>query len=114
MDPFEKYDMTFNGAVADADADHVAGKVCGKDNGWVMALIDPVIVEFDKTIMKYPNIKRFPGGASNDLVPNLQHPENPVPLSEGRQRAAYRRWVGLIAVRDGRPVRGRPFRPESA
>ena len=30
--------------------------------------------------MKYPNIKRFVGGASNDLVPNLQHPDNPVPL----------------------------------
>jgi len=22
----------------------------------------------------------LPGGASNDLVPDLQHPENPVPL----------------------------------
>ena len=29
--------------------------------------------------MKYPNIKRFPGGASTDLKPDLQHPENPVP-----------------------------------
>ena len=27
---------------------------------------------------KKPN-KRFPGGASNDLMPNLQNPENPVP-----------------------------------
>ena len=25
-------------------------------------------MEFDKSIMKYPNIKRFPGGASNDLI----------------------------------------------
>jgi hypothetical protein len=33
-----------------------------------------------RSIMKYPNIKRFPGGASNDLVPDLQHPENPAPL----------------------------------
>jgi arylsulfatase len=39
-----------------------------------------VILDFDKTIVKYPNITRFPGGASNDLVPNLQHPENPLPL----------------------------------
>jgi hypothetical protein len=30
--------------------------------------------------VKYPSIKRFPGGASNDLIPELQHPENPVPL----------------------------------
>ena len=31
-------------------------------------------------IVRYPSINRFPGGASNDLVPDLQHPENPVPL----------------------------------
>ena len=56
------------------------GKYAGEDNGWVLSLIYPVIVEFDQSIMKYPSIKRFPGGASNDLVPNLQNPENPVPL----------------------------------
>ena len=39
-----------------------------------------MILDFDKSIMKYPSIKRFPGGASNDLIPDLQHPENPVPL----------------------------------
>ena len=38
------------------------------------------MIEFDKSIVKYPNIKRFPGGASNDMIPNLQNPENPVPL----------------------------------
>jgi len=37
------------------------------------------LLEFDKSIMKYPNIQRFPGGASNDLIPDLQHPKNPVP-----------------------------------
>jgi hypothetical protein len=31
-------------------------------------------------VVKYPNIKRFPGGASNDIMPNLQTPENLVPL----------------------------------
>jgi hypothetical protein len=45
-----------------------------------LSLLEPVIIAFDKTIMKYPNIKRSPGGASNDLVPNLQHPENPLPV----------------------------------
>ena len=38
------------------------------------------MVDFDKTIMKFPNIRRFVGGASNDLIPNLQNPDNPVPL----------------------------------
>ena len=31
------------------------------------------------SIVKYPNKKRFPGGASNDMIPNLQNPENPLP-----------------------------------
>jgi arylsulfatase len=35
--------------------------------------------EFDKSIMQYPSITRFPGGASTDLRPNLQDPKNPVP-----------------------------------
>jgi hypothetical protein len=30
--------------------------------------------------MKFPSIKRFPGGASTDLVPDLQHPDNPLPI----------------------------------
>ena len=28
MDPFEKYDMTFNGAVSTRDSDHLAGPLC--------------------------------------------------------------------------------------
>ena len=80
MDPFEKYDMTFNGAVSARMPTSSPGKYAGQDNGWVLALIYPVMIEFDKSIVKYPSIKRFPGGASNDLMPNLQHPDNPVPL----------------------------------
>jgi arylsulfatase len=80
MDPYEKYDMIFNGAAPTRVLSTSPGKYAGEDNGWVLLLIDPVIVDFDKSIMKYPNIARFVGGASNDLVPNLQHPENPVPL----------------------------------
>ena len=46
----------------------------------MLALISPVMIEFDKTVIKFPNIRRFVGGASTDLIPDLQHPENPVPL----------------------------------
>jgi arylsulfatase len=79
MDPFEKYDMTFNGATPARFDQPSPGKYAGQDNGWLLALIYPVVIEFDKSIIHYPNIKRFPGGASNDLRPNLQDPENPVP-----------------------------------
>lgn len=80
MDPFEKYDMIFNGAAPTRVLSTSPGRYSGEDNGWVLSLIYPVITDFDKSIMKYPSIKRFVGGASTDLVPNLQQPENPVPL----------------------------------
>ena len=80
MDPYEKYDMVFNGAAPARVLTTSPGKYSGQDNGWAAALVMPVIVDFDKTIIKYPSIKRYPGGASNDLVPNLQRPDNPLPL----------------------------------
>jgi arylsulfatase len=80
MDPYEKYDMIFNGAAPSRVLSTSPGKYAGEDNGWVLSLIYPALIEFDQSIMKYPSIKRFPGGASNDLIPNLQRPENPVPL----------------------------------
>ena len=80
MDPYEKYDMIFNGAAPTRVLSSSPGKYAGQDNGWALSLIYPVIVDFDKSIMKYPSITRFVGGASNDLVPNLQRPDNPVPL----------------------------------
>ena len=81
MDPFEKYDMTFNGAVSSRLPQASPGKYAGQDNGWVLALIFPVVMEFNKSIVDYPSIKRFPGGASNDVRPNLiTNSEKPLPL----------------------------------
>jgi arylsulfatase A-like enzyme len=79
MDPYEKYDMTFNGAASMRNVSTSPGKYGGFDNGWILSLIYPVVIDFDQSIMKYPSIKRYPGGASNDLKPNLQNPGNPVP-----------------------------------
>ena len=82
MDPFEKYDMFFNGAMATRLPTNSPGKWSGQDNGWSIALIQPVLIEFDKSIVDFPNIRRAAGGASNDQIPNLQHPEDPVPLMD--------------------------------
>jgi hypothetical protein len=79
MDPYERYDMTFNGAAPTRTLTSSPGRYSGQDNGWAAALADEVMLEFDKSIIKHPNIQRFPGGGSNDLVPNLQNPKNPVP-----------------------------------
>ncbi|UGX89947.1 arylsulfatase [Bradyrhizobium barranii subsp. barranii] len=80
MDPFEKYDMVFNGAMSARMPLQSPGKYTGQDNGWVLALIFPVVMEFNKSIVDYPSIKRKPGGASNDWRPDLQRPENPIPM----------------------------------
>jgi hypothetical protein len=32
------------------------GKYAGQDNGWILSLIYPPLIEFDKSIIKYPNI----------------------------------------------------------
>jgi arylsulfatase len=44
------------------------------------------LIAFDKSIKKYPNIERFPGGASNDLKPDLKNPKNPLPLLDQNVR----------------------------
>jgi arylsulfatase len=80
MDPYEKYDMVFNGAAPERVLSSSPGKYAGEDNGWALSLIYPALTEFDKSVMKYPSLKRYPGGASNDLIPDLQHPDNPLPL----------------------------------
>ena len=62
MDPYEKYDMLFNGAVATREVTTSPGRWAGLDNGWMIGLADEVLMEFNKTIIKYPNIERVPGG----------------------------------------------------
>lgn len=59
----------------------LAGQICGPDNGWVLSLISGAY-RLRQVIIKYPNIRRFPGGASTDLRPNLQDPSNPVPAMD--------------------------------
>jgi arylsulfatase len=80
MDPCEKYNMVFNGAVATRSTTTSPGRYAGMDNGGELSLLQPVSTEFDKSIVDFPSIKRVPGGASNDQIPNLQNPANPVPL----------------------------------
>ena len=67
----------YNPTMDPAYDDVLPGRYAGEDNGLVLALISPVI--------KYPSIKQFPGGASTDLTPDRQHPENPLPLLKDQQ-----------------------------
>jgi len=56
------------------------GGGCERRRAWALAIIVPTVIEFNKSIVDYPSIKREPGGASTDWRPDLQRPDNPVPL----------------------------------
>jgi arylsulfatase len=80
MDPYEKYDMIFNGAMSTRALTTSPGRYAGQDNGWVGGIIGQVMLGFDETVAKFPSIQRYPGGASTDLIPNLQNPTDPAPM----------------------------------
>jgi hypothetical protein len=77
MDPFEKYDIFFNGAVSARTTRTSPGKYAGEDNGWAISLLDEALMQFNRSIVKYQSIARFPGGASNDLLPRQEYPKQP-------------------------------------
>jgi arylsulfatase len=79
MDPYEKYDMVFNGAAPSRVLTSSPGRYTGEDNGWALSLIYLAIIDFDKSIIKYPNIALCRRRLDRS-VPDLQHPDNPVPL----------------------------------
>ena len=97
MDPFEKYDMIFNGAQSMRMPTTSAGRYAGQDNGWVGGIIGETMQAFDETIIKFPSITRYPGGASTDLIPNLQRPAGSRAAPEEHAAgppAHSRRWLG--------------------
>jgi hypothetical protein len=104
MDPFEKYDMTFNGAVSNRMPTTSPRRYPGEDNGWIVSLIYPVVIDFNKSIIKYPSIARFPGGASNDLMPNLQNPKNPVPAMDPAKAPTVGSGGGKSLLNEGSTV----------
>ena len=97
MDPFEKYDMTFNGAAPARVLTSSPGKYAGQDNGWVLSLVEPVIVAFDQSIMKYPNVKRYPRRRLERPDPQSAKPGKSGPVAKGSADAEGRRRRRLIA-----------------
>ena len=106
MDPFEKYDMTFNGAVASRLPQSSPGRYAGQDNGWALALILWSLMAFDKSIVNIRTSERFPEGPRTTSVPNLQEPNNPVPYADTdkhpKVNGAGGGWSRLGLEEDGR------------
>jgi hypothetical protein len=115
-DPFEKYDMFFNVATATrGDLKTSPGRWSGLDNGWAIGLLQEVLLDFDKSIIKYPNIERKPGSFYRPDSESRE-PQEPYACC-GSGAPAEDRWQrGLIAAEDkaGRDVTRRVFRPKAS
>ena len=96
MDPFEKYDMLFNGAVATRNPTTSPGRYAGEDNGWALSLMYEAMMAFNQSIIKYPSIKRVTGGA-------FTNPQDPVPAPRSRETNGR-----LLASLSQRTVSPRP------
>ena len=63
-----------------ADADHSPGRYAGQDNGWVLALIEPVILDFDKIDHEVSEHQAVPGrrlerpGSGPSDIPTIRFP----------------------------------------
>ena len=57
---YNRHRGKLNGAMSSRALTNSPGKYTGMDNGWTLALLQPVIIEFDKSIVEFPNIKRVP------------------------------------------------------
>jgi hypothetical protein len=72
-------------SVGERAVDVAAGRFIGSSvrHSRALSLTDIPLTEFNKPLFRYPRryprIKRVPGGTSNDMIPNLQNPGNPLP-----------------------------------
>ena len=117
MDPYEKYDMTFNGAVATRNPTSSPGRYAGMDNGWAISLSDIPLSEFNQSIVKYPNNEALPGRSFERHDPESAEPEESAALrsdqgaEDHRSALAQQRELVRICRDDGRPRIGRPLFP---
>ena len=61
MDPYEKYDMTFNGAVATRNPTTSPGRYAGMDNGWAISLLDIPLIGVQQVHRPVSEHQALPG-----------------------------------------------------
>ena len=67
------------------------GRYAGQDNGWVAGLIGQVMLDFDKTIIKYPEHQALPGRRLERPRPGPSASGESAALAEGPAGRARRR-----------------------
>ena len=94
MDPFESYDMTFNGAAPKVLGfiGTSQGRWSGQDGGWTMAMAGKVMGDVVESFKKYPNIPTVPSGATLGAdIPEFARPTF-LPGKEPSTPAGIKNW----------------------
>jgi hypothetical protein len=101
MDPFEKYDMTFNGAAPTRTLTSSPGRYSGQDNGWVLSPIEAAkslsgaMLERGGTRMKYFGMVLLTAALlTGDVAAALANPAPPpnTQLGDSGVAALALRW----------------------
>ena len=79
MDPFEKYDMVFNGAAPDRAFANSPGKYAGQDNGWATCTVQPGAGRVRQVDHEVSQHQAVPGRCVERSDSESSNPENPVP-----------------------------------
>ncbi len=98
MDPYEKYDMMFNGAVATRNPTSSPGRYSGMDNGWAIALVDIPdhgVQQVDRPVSEH---RTLPGWSFERHDPEFAKPEEPVALRSDAAAEDHRSRRGLIQL----------------
>ena len=80
MDPYEKYDMTFNGAVATRNPTSSPGRYAGMDNGWAISLAGHSALGVQQVHRPVSEQEAIPGRSFERHDPESAEPGEPAAL----------------------------------
>ena len=116
MDPYEKYDMTFNGAVATRNPTSSPGRYSGMDNGWAISLLRHSALGVQQVDRPVSEQDAIPGRSFERHDPEPAEPGEPAALRSDQGAEDHRSALGAAVPLGGfvmtarAPVTGRPRR----
>ena len=105
MDPYEKYDMTFNGAVATRNPTTSPGRYAGMDNGWAISLLDIPLIGVQQVHRPVSEQDTIPGRSLERHAPESAEPGEPAALRSDQGAEDHRSALSAARDQHGRPRR---------
>ena len=94
MDPYEKYDMTFNGAVATRNPTSSPGRYSGMDNGWAISLAGHSAHGVQQVHRQVSEQEAIPGRSFERHDPEPAEPGEPAALRSDQDAEDHRSALG--------------------